>query len=213
MTVPAQPKIYHIVHVDRLPSIIADHCLWCDAEILRRILPGPTIGMKSIKQRRLNELTLTSHPDLHVGECVPFYFCPRSIMLYLIYQANHPELTFRGGQVPIVHLEADLRASVAWAGQNQRHWAFTLSNAGSRFFEDRCDLTQLHEIDWTAVQATNWKSCKEDKQAEFLMEYNFPWHLVERIGVYSGKMYRQVANALPAGGHRPQVEIKTEWYY
>lgn len=30
MTVPAQPKIYHIVHVDRLPSIIADGCLWCD---------------------------------------------------------------------------------------------------------------------------------------------------------------------------------------
>lgn len=28
MTVPAQPKIYHIVHVDRLPSIVADGCLW-----------------------------------------------------------------------------------------------------------------------------------------------------------------------------------------
>lgn len=36
MTAPAQPKIYHIVHVDRLPSIISDEYLWCDAEIVRR---------------------------------------------------------------------------------------------------------------------------------------------------------------------------------
>lgn len=191
MTVPAQPKIYHIVHVDRLPSIIADGCLWCDAEILRRSPPGTTIGMNSIKQRRLNELTLTSHPDLHVGDCVPFYFCPRSIMLYLIYQGNHPELTYHGGQGSIVHLEADLRASIAWAGQNQQRWAFTLSNAGARYFEDRSDLSKLNEIDWDAVRATNWRDCKEGKQAEFLMEYSFPWHLVERIGVHSRAVYQR----------------------
>ena len=35
MTVPMQPKIYHIMHVDRLPSIVADGYLWCDAEIVR----------------------------------------------------------------------------------------------------------------------------------------------------------------------------------
>ena len=146
MTVPAKPKIYHIVHVDRLPSIIADGCLWCDAEIVRRTPAGTSIGMNKIKQRRLNELTLASHPDLHVGDCVPFYFCPRSIMLYLIYRANHEELTYRGGQRPIVHLQADLHASVAWADQQGRSWAFTLSNAGSYYFEDRCDLEQLDEI-------------------------------------------------------------------
>ena len=66
MTVPAQPKIYHIVHVDRLPSIVADGCLWCDAEILRRSPPGTTIGMSSIKRRRL-ELALTSHPHCTWG--------------------------------------------------------------------------------------------------------------------------------------------------
>jgi hypothetical protein len=213
MTVPLQPKIYHIVHVDRLPSIVADGYLWCDAEIVQRTPPGTTIGMNGIKQRRLNELTLSSHRDLHVGACVPFYFCPRSIMLYLIYQANHPELTYRGGQGPIIHLEADLLASVMWAEQNDRRWAFTLSNAGSRFFEDRCDLKWLHEIDWTAVQARNWQSCKEGKQAEFLLEYSFPWHLVERIGVHSRAIYQRAVNALPAGGHRPQVEIRPEWYY
>ena len=58
MTVPAHPKLYHIAHVDRLPSIVADQCLWCDREVARRAPPGTTIGMNSIKQRRLNELRL-----------------------------------------------------------------------------------------------------------------------------------------------------------
>lgn len=213
MTVPAHPKLYHIVHVDRLSSIVADGCLWCDAEIMRRAPNGTTIGMNGIKQRRLNELTLTSYPGLYVGQCVPFYFCPRSIMLYLIHQANHVELSYRGGQGPIIHLECDLHAAVAWAGKNNRRWAFTLSNAGSYFFEDRCDLSQLNEIDWDAVQARNWVSCKEGKQAEFLLEHSFPWDLVERIGVRSAAIHQQVVNALPAGGHCPRIELRPEWYY
>lgn len=219
MPCPAQPKIYHIVHVDRLQSIIADGCLWCDAESHRRNSPGTPIGMNSIKQRRLDVLRLTSYPDLHVGDCVPFYFCPRSIMLYLIYRANHPGLNYRGGQGPIIHLEADLHASVMWAQQNNYRWAFTLSNAGTNYFEDRSNLEQLNEINWIAVQTNRWSgngidpSINEGKQAEFLMEFTFPWHLINRIGVRSPLVYQQVINSLPPSGHRPLVEIKPEWYY
>lgn len=218
MTVPAQPKIYHISHVDRLPSIIADGYLWCDAEIVRRSPTGTTIGMNNIKQRRL-ELPLISHPHLHVGDCVPFYFCPRSIMLYLINQANHPELTYKGGQDPIVHFEADFYRSVAWAQQNQKCWAFTLSNAGAFYFEDRCNLSELNEINWNAVQSNQWggfgvsRSIKEGKQAEFLLEHCFPWSLVDRIGVNSTTIYRKVSSALLARGHRPTIELKKDWYY
>jgi len=99
----ASPKIYHIVHVDRLAPILASGGLLCDAEIVQANAAGTTIGMSGIKQRRLNELRLTSHPDLHVGACVPFLLLPTSVMLYLIYQANHLELSYRGGQGPIVH--------------------------------------------------------------------------------------------------------------
>lgn len=211
--VPPQPKIYHIAHADRLPSIVADGFLWCDAEVVRRTPAGTTIGMSSIKQRRLNDLCLSSYPDLHVGDCVPFYFCPRSVMLYLIYQGNHPELAYRQGQGPIVHFEADLHAVVAWANAQPVRWAFTLSNAGSYFFEDRNDLARLDEINWTAVQARDWRAHKEGKQAEFLLEHRFPWHLIERIGVHSPVVYRQVVNVLPKNGHRPTVEVRADWYY
>lgn len=211
--VPPQPKIYHIAHVDRLPSIVATGGLLSDAMVQAQALGGTMIGMNHIKQRRLTELQLTSHPGLFVGACVPFYFCPRSVMLYLIHRRN-AELTYQGGQTPIIHLQADLGAVVAWANAQPARWAFTLSNAGSYFFEDRNDLARLGEINWTAVQATNWSGVlKEGKQAEFLLEQRFPWHLVERIGVQSAAIYGQVVNALPAHGHRPPVEVRQDWYY
>lgn len=134
-------------------------------------------------------------------------------MLYLIHQANHPDLSYRGGQGPIIHLEADLLKTVAWAGRQKQRWAFTLSNAGARYFEDRSDLSNLNEIDWNAVQARDWRQCKEGKQAEFLLEQNFPWHLIERIGVLSSTVYSQVLNALPVQGHQPAVDIVPAWYY
>ena len=55
------------------------------------------IGMSAIKERRLG-LPVVCHPGDHVGGDVPFYFCPRSIMLFLINRANHPDLVYRGGQ-------------------------------------------------------------------------------------------------------------------
>lgn len=212
--VPAHPKIYHIVHVDRLASIVADGHLWCDAEVIKRGSAGTTIGMSSIKQRRLTS-SLASHPGLMVGGCVPFYFCPRSIMLFIISRANHPELTYHGGQGPIVHLECDLKEVIAAADKHQRRWAFTLSNAGSTYFEDRADVSRLSEIDWTAVQSNIWSASaiREPKQAEFLVERSFPWRLVSRLGALSPEIAHRASIAMGDAKHRPPIEIHREWYY
>lgn len=212
MPPPAKPKIYHIVHVDRLSSIIADGGLLCDAEIARRSRPGTTIGIQEIKERRLHS-ELMSRPGLRVGDCAPFYFCPRSIMLYVIHMANHPALEYRGGQKPIVHLEADLRDAVAWADRKGRKWAFTLSNAGSSHFEDRADLAELPDIDWDAVEARSWSDKKEWKQAEFLVEGSFSWTLVERISVHNAGVRDAVEQVLKGASHAPPVAIKKSWYY
>jgi hypothetical protein len=110
-------------------------------------------------------------------------------------------------------LEADLRQAVAWADQEGRRWAFTLSNAGAYYFEDRCDLARLSEIDWDAVQATQWQGCKEGKQAEFLVEGSFPWPLITRIGVRSLDIREQVVAAMQSASHKPPVQVKPDWYY
>ncbi len=168
--------------------------------------------MSSIKERRMHK-TLTSYPDLHVGECVPFYFCPRSAMLYLFHENSHQDITYHEGQEPIIHLVADLKNVLDWATTNQKRWVFTDSNAGSFYFNDYNNLDQLHRIDWPSVQAEDWKKCKEQKQAEFLMEKQLPFELIEFIGVYSKSQLQTVAGVLSSSGHKPPVNIMKNWYY
>lgn len=207
-------KIYHIVHIDNLPSIVADGYLFSDAEMKKRLDYGVAIGMNKVKERRLG-LPLTSHPGLCVGECVPFYFCPRSVMLYILHMRNSPDIEYRGGQAPIVHLVSDLQRTVKWAEQNRFRWAFTTSNAGAYYFDDYAKLSELNNIDWKAVQARQWsdRDVKEKKQAEFLVERCFPWELVEEIGVYAHNQYKQVSDIVELHKQGPVITIQNSWYY
>ena len=211
-------KIYHIVHRDKLASIVADGLLFSDEVIAQRPVNGTTIGMDNIKARRMNELQLASHPGLFVGQCVPFYFCPRSVMLYLI-SARNWQLSYKGGQEPIVHLVADLCTVAEWADANKQRWAFTLSNAGACDFEDRADLGQLSEINWAAVCARQWSggnidpSIKYGKQAEFLVEEQVPWNLIEKIAVYNQEEKKKTEQAIRNAPHKPDIQIERKWYY
>lgn len=218
---PATPRVYHITHVNNLPAIIANGGLISDAAMIARGGPAATIGMGTIKQRRLS-LPVSCHPGLNVGDCVPFYFCPRSIMLFVIHCANNPELTYRGGQGPIVHLEADLASVVAWANQQQRRWAFSLSNAGAGYAQFKSSLNDLHHIDWDAVVSNNFSAgsytpsgnqVKEGKQAEFLLHNDFPWSLVQGIGVASQAIANQARVAIASAAHQPQISVQPSWYF
>lgn len=212
---PDRPKVYHITHVDNLAAIVADGGLVSDAAMIRRGGPPAAIGMAAIKRRRVDELDVACHVGTRVGDYVPFYFCPRSIMLYVIHRANHPELAYRGGQEPIVHLEADLLAVVDWAAQAGRLWAFSLSNAGAYYRSFRNRVEDLHQLDWQAIAATDFRSpeAKEAKQAEFLVHESFPWHLVERIGVRSMAIAGRAQEAIMRANHLPRVDVLPGWYY
>lgn len=211
---PPNPKIYHIVNVDRLRSILDHGCIYSDAEVIRLGLGGTNIGMNTIKQRRL-QLPVKCHPGITVGQCVPFYFCPRSVMLYVIYRRDNPELLYKGGQEPVIHLEADLTNVVQKATDASQRWAFTTSNAGAFYTDFYSSLQHLNQINWDAVAANQWAQAdiKEAKQSEFLVHTSFPWELVERIVTYSESTASAVARVLHNATHRPPVEIKKQWYY
>ncbi len=214
-TPPARPKIYHITHGENLAGIIADGCLWSDAEMIVRGGPAAAIGLEGIKKRRLEELDVACHPGAKVGQFVPFYFCPRSPMLYIMHKANYPGLIYKGGQRLILHLEADLYEVAAWADDAGRPWAFTDSNAGSYYFQPFRDLAQLGQLGWDHIANTDFRDplVKEAKQAEFLVYGSFPWSLVRTIGVISEKLAERVREIVSVGDHRPDVQVQTEWYY
>lgn len=171
--------------------------------------------MSHIKRRRLEEIEVDCHPGTHVGDYVPFYFCPRSIMLYILHMGNHPELNYAEGQQPIIHLQADLHSVVKWAEKKGRPWAFSDRNAGARVVEFFSDLARLDELNWPAIATNYWSepTIKEAKQAEFLVHDSFPWRLVERIGVYDEAVGDQVRQAFAHAVHRPQAAVQRGWYY
>ncbi|MFV9689756.1 MAG: DUF4433 domain-containing protein [Desulfobacteria bacterium] len=214
-TPPAQPKIYHITHVDNLASIVAAGCIEADG---RRVVQGggqTSIGMTDIKRRRLFDIDVLCHPGTKVGEYVPFYFCPRSIMLFIFYKNNHPDMSYRGGQEPILHLQMDMESTIRWANENGVRWAFSDRNAGgylADFFENPLELDK---IDWDAIKATDFRDMQiqEGKQAEFLIHDNCPWHMVEKIGVLNEKIRNQVNGILQNVQHKPVATIEKTWYY
>lgn len=211
----AHPKIYHITHVENLTLIAASGKLLSDRLIAESGGAARVTGMSAIKQRRISELEVPCHPGTKVGDYVPFYFCPRSVMLYVIHMANHPELAYRDGQGPILHLEGDLHDVIRWANRSGRRWAFSLSNAGAYYAEFYSTEADLDRLDWEAIAATDFRApkVKEGKQAEFLVHDSFPLDLVERIGVHSEPIRAQAVRAISSLARRPAVEVCRDWYF
>ena len=53
MTVPSDPRIFHITHANNLAGILREGGLWCDRQRIARQLGNTNIGHAHIKQRRL----------------------------------------------------------------------------------------------------------------------------------------------------------------
>ena len=114
-TNPEQALIYHITDVENLPGILAESGLRSDALMAEK---NPTvIGYGHIKEGRMKEIRVACCGGWFVGEFVPFYFCPRSPMLYTTNKGamGRPE----GCQRTIVHLVSRVRVGIgldrAWA--------------------------------------------------------------------------------------------------
>jgi hypothetical protein len=148
-----------------------------------------------------------------VHDYVPFYFAPRSPMLYAIDRGY--VAAYQDGQEPIVHLVSTVQ-TVAVSG---RRFVFTDGHATiavSGFYEDVADLDQ---VDWSVMPSTFWNDTasypdrKRRRQAEFLVHRFFPWELVTTIGVMSEAVRMRVEAALSATTYRPVVRVQRGWYY
>jgi len=202
--------IYHITHVDNLPSIIESGLL-CD----RAMAPGTphhNIAHTDIKLIRATTMVPCT-PGGTLDQYVPFYFAPRSPMLYTINQGNVPSVT--DGQASIVHLvfEAEVLAGAHEIVFTNGHAIMGLSD----FFNDLDDLDQL---DWQAINSRRWGTpfdptdeTKRKKQSEFLVHSVVAWESVQSIGVPSRACGHLVIAALEGQDHKPPIHVQADWYY
>jgi hypothetical protein len=204
--VPTNPTIYHITHVENLPSIIANGCLWSDSQRIQRNLQTTNIGYSHIKQRRLNR-PVTVGIGGRLGDYVPFNFCNRSIMLYVVARGH---VDYARGEDEIVHLYSSVRTATALG----KAWAFTDQHADLGYATYYASLSDLKEVDWSVMPMTQWggnDEVKARRQAEFLVYGSFPWSGIEGIGVKTQAMAARVQALVPRG--IPPVTIQPTWYY
>lgn len=144
---------------------------------------------------------------------MPLYFCPRSVMLFVIYR-RHRDLAYRGGQRDILHLVSTVETALELAGN--RPWAYSDGNASAFYTTFYNDLQRIDEIvNWQAVSATDWRdpAIKEKKQAEFLVYDFLSWEAIHEIGVIDAEVARRVRGVLEGARHQPEIRIHRDWYY
>lgn len=202
---PKQTLIYHITDVANLAGILADGGVHSDATMAAR---NPTvIGYVHIKERRLKEIRVPCCGNRFVGEFVPFYFCPRSPMLFAINKGNAGRPP--GCQSSIIHLVSTMAAGIATG----RAWAVSSGNAGATHATYSAQVQALDALDWNAIRTDQWKGMQHQKAAEFLLADFFPWHSIESVGCANLEVARQVSSSVQCHSHCTLVEVKQNWYY
>lgn len=200
-----QVLIYHITDVENLPGILADGALRSDAGMAKE---NPTIiGYDHIKKRRLTEIQVECCGGRFVGEFVPFYFCPRSPMLFVINNGRTGRPV--GCQRSILHLVSRVSVGIGLG----RAWAVSDRNAGAFHTSFDSKLDAIKSLDWAAIRATDWRDRRLQKSAEFLVEQSFPWTGIHAIGCHNSDVARQVQDLTSSQNHRPDVSVEPSWYY
>ena len=204
--------IYHITHVDNLVGVVEVGGLWCDREAGARGLTKVGIAHQHIKVRRAQR-HVPLGPGGTLDDFVPFYFAPRSPMLYSIH--NGYVEGYSEGQRNVIHLES----SAETISDSEASFVFTDGHAEMNLSEFFDELDDLDKIDWEIMKETYWADTDEDgdrkrrRQAEFLVHRFVPWRLIARIGVFDMAMAEHVTEILGDVAAKPLVTVERGWYY
>lgn len=170
------------------------------------------IAHRHIKERRARRIVPIA-PGGTLADYVPFYFAPRSPMLFAIHTGSVEGYT--EGQIEVLHLVT----SVETIQKKKFPFAFTDGHAEIAFSRFYDDVSALDQIDWDIIKATYWNDTDQDndkkrrRQAEFLVYQFFPWELVEEIGVINDTVAERVKGILSSLRKYPEVMIQKKWYY
>jgi hypothetical protein len=205
-------NIFHITHINNLSSIIKNGCLWSDKQKNVKGLACVSIAHQSLKTRR-SIIRVPLSPDGTLDDYVPFFFAPRSPMLYSIHNNNVENYT--GGQNPIVYLVSTIDAVI----QNGLPFVFYDGHPVMALSQAYNDVIHLNKIDWNVMNSRFWFDSNEDpdrkrrRMAEFLVYDHYPFSLIHEIGVMDATMVMRVTALVNNLQPAPVVSIQNKWYY
>jgi hypothetical protein len=174
---------YRITHINNLPLLLQNgivnknHPKACDDYI--------EIGNPEIIDVRSNYPVKINNYGM-IGEYVPFYFTPKSIMLYNIITGYwHPIVPRRNrNEILVIRCLIEHLATLS-------RWFFTDGQGNDMSSRHYNDLANLDAIDWECIQNCDFTKSDGDfdrprrYQAEFLVHHEVPIDNIESLIVFN----------------------------
>jgi len=206
---PDPIRVYHFTHQRNLAGIIAEG-LRSDAACRRDGLTEVEIGSVGIRERRLHLPVGDVGAGGCVGEYVPWYFGPRSPMMFTLtrnnyeYQEGFDEVVYLVSSVPRI-----IALGCAWIASD-RNAALSLAE----FTDDEISLRE--HVSWDVIKARYWTDYPDGadlRAAEFLVHEVVPWEAVETVATKTDDMRDRVQAMLAGLDHSPPVIVRSQWYF
>lgn len=171
------------------------------------------VADSSIKSRRTT-IAVGCGPGGVVGDYVPFYFAPRSPMLFRLHR-EHAE-GHGDGQRALIYLAATTERLVEAGLQ----CVFSDGNAAHGLTRFSADLDEMADrVDWNLMNAVIWANTPEDgdrvrrRQAEFLVHGAVPLGLIDELAVIDETVRSRVQKLLDQAASALTVTIRPDWYF
>jgi len=187
--------------------------MWCDNIMQSNGLLQAEVGDRGVKSRRRERL-VDVEPGGVTADYVPFYYAPRSPMMYVISKGRVPE--YQDGLDPLVYLVATPE-HLAAAGCRAIISDGNCASALTEFSADLADLDRL--VDWDLMAATMWKDTFEDgdrmrrRAAEFLVHQHVPWSAISAIATRTEPMLEEALAILGGLDITIPAKARPAWYY
>jgi hypothetical protein len=206
---PEKAFIFRIVHRDNMDWIL-QHGVHCRSA--NQIDPNYVdIGNPDLIGKRSTRV-VPAAPHGTLSDYVPFYFTPRSPMLYNIKTGyNVP----RRPNEEIVILVSSLFQIV----DQEIDFLFTDSHAYLQTAQFYDDLDRLDEVDWAILQASDFKRDNNDLgkferyQAEALIHEHVPLAALRGVACSNEAEAQKLRGRIAAAGVELKVAAKPGWYF
>lgn len=209
---PKPCRIYRILHIDNLAGIVEQGGLWAGNEMAAKSIPYRQIGLQNLTQQRMGR-AVPIDPGGNLNDYVPFYFCPRSVMLFNIHSGRVP--TYTEGQAPIIYMVT----TVETIAKDSHPFVFTDRHAKFAVASFSSDLSDLTLLDWPTIQSDDFAHRKDDperkdrKAAEFLVYRFVPLQSILGIAAYSQKWKDECDRLLKAAEIQVKVKVHPGWFF
>jgi len=218
---PNPVRLFHITAIDNLRAICKRGELISKNAGAIQGINYQNIAHADIQTTRAAK-SVPIPPGGNIHDYVPFYFAPRSPMLFTINNGNVEGCSSK--QEDILHFETTVDRVTA----NNAEFVFYDRNAAILFSKAFTDLSKLEtEIAWDLITEEPRLDgyCKyfkttekyidrmERRQAEFLLKHTVYLSAMTRIGVINKSKAEIVREILAETGIDLVVEVKTDWYF